>query len=93
MRISAYADAHRIPVVPHGSSVYSYHYAATRPESPFTEFLVMHPDGTEVTPMFTPLLVDEPVPVGGRLAVSRLELPGFGIVLNPDYALQRPFPR
>ena len=93
MRISAYADAHRIPVVPHGSSVYSYHYAATRPESPFTEFLVMHPDGTEVTPMFSPVLRDEPVPDKGRLPVSLLERPGFGADLNPDCRLHRPFPR
>jgi L-rhamnonate dehydratase len=93
MKISAYADAHRIPVVPHGSSVYSYHYAATRPESPFTEFLVMHPEGTDVTPMFSPLILDEPVPEGGRLAVTQLNRPGFGADLNPQCQLTRPFPR
>ena len=31
LRIAAYAEAHGVRVVPHGSSVYSYHFAVTRP--------------------------------------------------------------
>ena len=35
-------------VVPHGSSVYSYHFVVTRTNSPFAEFLMMHPTAEEV---------------------------------------------
>lgn len=89
LRISALADAHGALVVPHGSSVYSYHFVVTRHNSPFSEFLMMHPDATEVVPMFSPLLLDEPVPVNGRLRVP--DRPGFGVELDPAVALTRPY--
>jgi L-rhamnonate dehydratase len=89
LRISALADAHGKLVVPHGSSVYSYHFVVTRTNSPFAEFLMMHPGPTEVVPMFHPLLLDEPVPSGGRLKVP--DRPGFGVRLNPESKLERPF--
>jgi L-rhamnonate dehydratase len=91
VRISALADAHRVLVIPHGSSVYSYHFVVTQHHSPFAEFLMMHPDATEVVPMFDPLLLGEPVPVDGRLRVP--DLPGFGVELNRELAIHRPFPR
>lgn len=89
LRISALADAHGAVVIPHGSSVYSYHFVVTRHNSPYAEFLMMHPEGTEVVPMFTPLLLDEPVPQGGRLTVP--DRPGFGVRLNPESELSRPY--
>jgi L-rhamnonate dehydratase len=89
IKISALADAHNVLVVPHGSSVYSYHFVVTRHNSPFAEFLMMAPKADEVVPMFTPLLLDEPVPVGGRMKVP--ETPGFGVRLNPECALVRPY--
>jgi L-rhamnonate dehydratase len=89
MKISALADAHSIPVVPHGSSVYSYHYVVTRPSSPYAEFLMMAPKADVVVPMFTPLLLDEPVPINGRMKVP--DRPGFGVRLNPDCTLHRPY--
>ena len=91
LRISALADAHNAMVVPHGSSVYSYHFVATRHNSPFAEFLMMAPAADRVVPMFTPLLLDEPVPVGGRIRVSALDAPGFGVRLNPACELARPY--
>jgi L-rhamnonate dehydratase len=91
LKISALADAHGAMVIPHGSSVYSYHFVATRHNSPFAEFLMMHPEGTQVVPMFDPLLLDEPVPRAGRLAVSALDGAGFGVRLNPDQVLTRPY--
>lgn len=91
LRIAAYADAHGVRVVPHGSSVYSYHFAITRPSTQFVEFLMMSPAADEVVPMFTPLLLDEPVPVSGRLSVP--ERPGFGVELNRELELERPFAR
>ena len=46
---------------------------------------MMAPHADEVVPMFTPLLLDEPVPQNGRLRLS--EAPGFGVRLNPDCQL------
>lgn len=91
IRISALADAHNALVVPHGSSVYSYHFVITRHNSPFAEFLMMAPKADHVVPMFHPMLLDEPVPVNGRMKASALDAPGFGVRLNPDCALQRPY--
>ena len=91
MKISAMADAQGVPVVPHGSSVYSYHFAITRHNSPFSEFLMMAPKADEVVPMFSPLLLDEPIPVQGRMKVP--DTPGFGVRLNPDCELYRPYER
>jgi L-rhamnonate dehydratase len=91
LRISALADAHGALVIPHGSSVYSYHFVATRHNSPFAEFLMMAPGADTVVPMFSPLLLDEPVPERGRMKVSVLDKPGFGVRLNPACELHRPY--
>jgi L-rhamnonate dehydratase len=89
IKISALADAHNVLVVPHGSSVYSYHFVVTRQNSPFSEFLMMAPEADKIVPMFHPLLLDEPVPVNGRMKVP--DAPGFGVRLNPDCPLDRPY--
>jgi L-rhamnonate dehydratase len=89
IKISALADARGVLVVPHGSSVYSYHFVVTRHNSPFSEFLMMAPGADKVIPMFAPLLLDEPVPVNGRMKVP--DTPGFGVRLNPDCKLHRPY--
>ncbi len=88
-KISALADACGVLVVPHGSSVYSYHFVITQHNSPFSEFLMMAPAADEVIPMFSPLLLDEPVPQNGRMKLP--DRPGFGVRLNPECRLQRPF--
>ena len=90
IKISNLAEAHGKMVVPHGSSVYSYHFVITRHNSPFAEFLMMAPKADEVVPMFHPLLLDEPVPVQGRMKASALDAPGFGVRLNPQCTLHRP---
>ncbi len=82
LKISALADAYGAWVIPHGSSVYSYHFVISRTNSPFSEFLMMHPDASEVVPMFSPLLEKEPIPVHGTLTLS--DRPGFGVELNRD---------
>ena len=51
---------------------------------------MMAPKADEVVPMFTPLLLDEPVPVRGRMKREVLDKPGFGVRLNPDCKLNRP---
>ena len=93
LKISAYAASHGVLVIPHGSSVYSYHFVVTRHESPFAEFLMMAPDAASVVPMFTPLLHGEPVPEGGRIRTSALDRPGFGVELDRSQPLERPFAR
>ena len=93
LKIAAYADANDVLVVPHGSSVYSYHFVVTRPSTPFAEFLMMAPDAATVVPMFSPLFETEPVPSNGVLRVSDLDRPGFGVELNRTLPLERPFPR
>ncbi len=85
LKISALADARGVLVVPHGSSVYSYHFTITRHNSPFAEFLMMAPKADAVIPMFFPLLLDEPIPENGRLRLS--DAPGFGVRLNPECKL------
>lgn len=93
LKITALADAHGVMTIPHGSSVYSYHFVATRHNSPFAEFLMMAPEADRVVPMFHPLLLDEPLPENGRIKTSALDKPGFGVRLNPDCELHRPCPR
>ena len=91
IKIANYADSRGVLMVPHGSSVYSYHFVITRHNSPFAEFLMMHPGATEVVPMFAPQLLGEPVPVNGRIRASELDKPGFGVELNRDVPLRRPY--
>jgi L-rhamnonate dehydratase len=91
IRIAKLADGFGKLVVPHGSSVYSYHFVATRHNSPFAEFLMMAPGADEVVPMFAPQLLDEPVPVNGRISVAALDKPGFGVELNRDLPFNRPY--
>ncbi len=88
IRIADLADEAGIMVVPHGSSVYSYHFSTSRSNSPFTEFIVMSPKADRIVPMYDPLLVGEPLPENGVIEVP--ESPGFGVELNRDLSFQRP---
>lgn len=89
VRIAALADSRGTLVIPHGSSVYSFHFVVTQHVSPFAEFLMMAPDADRIVPMFTPLLLGEPVPVNGRLRLD--DRPGFGVELNRECGLERPY--
>jgi L-rhamnonate dehydratase len=91
IKIANLADAHGTLTIPHGSSVYSYHFVITRQNSPYAEFLMMHPTADQVVPMFHPQLIGEPVPVNGRLRLP--DRPGFGVELNREIALHRPYAR
>lgn len=91
VKISGLADGYGRLVVPHGSSVYSYHFVITRHNSPFSEFLMMAPKADKVAPMFDPQLLDEPIPVNGRMNVSALDKPGFGVELNRSLDMYRPY--
>jgi L-rhamnonate dehydratase len=93
IKIANLAESHGKLMVPHGSSVYSYHFVITRHNSPFAEFLMMAPKADKVVPMFSPQLLGEPVPQNGRIKLSALDKPGFGVELNREVKLHRPYPR
>ncbi|KAL8939533.1 MAG: hypothetical protein Q9211_002698 [Gyalolechia sp. 1 TL-2023] len=86
-RISAMASAYDIPVVPHASGPYSYHFVISQPNSPFQEYLANSPDGKSVLPVFGDLFTNEPIPWKGYLEVHELDQPGFGLDLNPKARL------
>lgn len=79
-RIAAMAKPYNVPVIPHGSGVYNYHFVQSNLNSPFAEFLSVA-DGTSVRPIFDAVL-GEPLPVNGRVTLSNA--PGFGVELNRD---------
>lgn len=83
LKVSALAAAYDIPVVPHASGPYSYHFVVSQPNTPFQEYLANSPDGRSVEPVFGNLFVNEPIPTKGYLDVSILDKPGFGLELNP----------
>jgi L-rhamnonate dehydratase len=89
--IAAIAKSRGQLVVPHGSSVYSHHAVITFTNTPFSEFLMTSPDCSTMRPQFDPILLNEPVPLQGRIHSSVLDLPGFGVELNTSCNLNRPY--
>jgi L-alanine-DL-glutamate epimerase-like enolase superfamily enzyme len=80
-RIAAMAKPYDIPVIPHGSGVYNYHFVQSNLNSPFAEFLSVA-EGTTVRPIFDSI-IGEPLPINGRITLD--DKPGFGVELNRDY--------
>jgi L-alanine-DL-glutamate epimerase-like enolase superfamily enzyme len=87
LRIAAMASAYDIPVVPHASGPYSYHFVVSQANSPFQEYLANSPDGKSVLPVFGNLFTNEIVPTKGYIDVSALDKPGFGLEVNPEASL------
>ena len=83
LKISAMASAYDIPVIPHASGPYSYHFVVSQSNSPFQEYLANSPDGKSVLPVFGNLFTNEPIPTKGYLDVFELDKPGFGLEINP----------
>lgn len=79
LRIGAHAEAYDIPIIPHGSGPYSYHFIASRPNLPLCEYVAASPDGRAIRPVFGELFTGEPLPVDGRLSLG--DAPGFGMNL------------
>lgn len=80
LRIAAHAAAYDIPVIPHGSGPYSYHFIASQTGPAFCEYVAASPDGRSVQPVFGDLFMGEPLPANGRLKVP--DAPGFGMTLR-----------
>lgn len=89
-RIVAMAAAYDIPVIPHGSSVFSYHLQYAFPNCPLAEFLVMSPAADKIVPLFGGLFRNEPLPKDGYVHLA--ETPGWGVEINPDLKRIRPYP-
>jgi L-rhamnonate dehydratase len=81
-RIVAMAAAYDIPVIPHGSSVFSYHLQFAFPNCPMAEFLMISPAADRIAPLFGKIFVDEPMPENGYITLS--DKPGWGVELNRD---------
>ncbi|MGV3650773.1 MAG: L-rhamnonate dehydratase [Devosia sp.] len=79
MGIAAHAAAYDIPVVPHGSGPYSYHFIASQTGPAFCEYVAASPDGRAIGPVFGELFTGEDLPRNGLLKVS--DAPGFGMEL------------
>ena len=89
-RIVAMASAYDIMVIPHGSSIYSYHLQYAFQNCPLAEFINLSPKADTITPYFGGLFPDEPLPAGGFIDLP--DRPGFGVTLKRD-KLKRPYDR
>lgn len=82
LKIAAMAKPYGMPVIPHSSGVYNYHFVTANSNSPFAEYLAVgEPTGTKLVPTFE-AVIGEPVPVNGKITLS--DAPGFGVELNYD---------
>ena len=93
-RICAMASSYDIPVIPHGSSVYSYHLQYAYQNCPIAELIMLAPKADEIQPYFGTLFTDEPLPKGGYIDLDPKK-PGFGVTLNPKVkeTFRRPYAR
>jgi L-alanine-DL-glutamate epimerase-like enolase superfamily enzyme len=80
-RIAAMAKPYDVPVIPHCSGVYNYHFVVSNSGSPYAEYIAVG-DGTKVRPIFA-ALEGEPVPVDGKVTLDPAK-PGFGVEPNRD---------
>ncbi|KAG6115800.1 hypothetical protein E4U13_002439 [Claviceps humidiphila] len=83
LKVAAMAAAYDVPVVPHASGPYSYHFVMSQSNTPFQEYLANSHNGKSVLPVFGDLFTDEPIPTAGFLTTRDLDKPGFGLTVNP----------
>jgi L-rhamnonate dehydratase len=79
--IAAMAKPYDMPVIPHGSSVYNYHFVMSNTNSPYAEYLSVG-KGTDIQPIFS-VLEGEPLPVNGKVSLDPGK-PGFGVELRRE---------
>merc|ERR1711988_652587 len=91
-RVMALCSSNDVLVVPHGSSIYSYHLQFAFLNAPFGEFINLSADGCSIKPYFGGLFPDEPLPKDGRITLDQINKPGFGCTLCKD-GLHRPHAR
>ncbi|MCO5222950.1 MAG: L-rhamnonate dehydratase [Thermomicrobiales bacterium] len=81
-KIAAMAQAYDLPVVPHGSGVFSTHFQMASSNGPFQEVLAMSPTGDDILPIWNGLIDGDPLPKNG--VVRPPDRPGWGIELVQD---------
>ena len=79
--IAAMAKPCDMPVIPHGSSVYNYHFVMSNTNSPYAEYLSVG-KGTDIQPIFS-VIEGEPLPVNGKISLDPNK-PGFGVELKRE---------
>lgn len=89
LKIAALAQSYRVPVVPHCGGMYGAHFSVTRAEFDVAEYPVISSEGDSLTRLHAPYLIGETVPHRGRHDPG--DAPGFGLELDRDLPLQRPF--
>ena len=87
-KVVAMAAAANIHVIPHGSSVFSYHLVMASPNMPMSEFVT--PQLDTIVPYFGGVFEGEPLPCDGKVELP--DRPGFGLTLIRD-GLHRPYAR
>jgi len=80
-RIAAMAKPYDMQVIPHGASVYNYHFVLANTNSAYAEFLTTG-EGRELKPIFD-TIIGEPLPENGHITLDP-DKPGFGVELNRD---------
>ncbi|HSY28853.1 MAG TPA: enolase C-terminal domain-like protein, partial [Burkholderiaceae bacterium] len=79
--IAGMAKPYNMPVIPHGASVYNYHFVMANTNSPYAEYLSVG-KGTDIQPIFN-ILDGEPLPVNGKVTLDP-DKPGFGVELKRE---------
>lgn len=87
-KIAAMAAAYDLPVVPHGSGVFSLHFQMAFTNTPFQEVLAMSPTGEEIVPPFGDLFTGDVLPDRGRIRPP--DRPGWGLELDRT-RIRRPY--
>lgn len=89
-RVVAMASASDVMVIPHGSSIYSYHLQYAFTNCPLAEYINLSPKADEIVPYFGEIFQEEPLPKDGFIDLP--EKPGFGVTLD-ETKLHRPCAR
>lgn len=89
-RVIAMASSKDILVIPHGSSVYSYHLQYAFTNCPLAEYIILSPNADVIIPYFGGIFKDEPLPQQGFVDLPQRS--GFGLTLDRSL-LERPFER
>jgi L-rhamnonate dehydratase len=79
--VAAMAKPYDMPVIPHGASVYNYHFVMSNTNSPYAEYLSVG-KGEDIQPIFS-ILEGEPLPVNGKVTLDP-DKPGFGVELKRE---------
>lgn len=80
LKIAGHASTLDIPIIPHGSGPYSYHFIASQTSAPLCEYVATSENGRTILPVFGDLFEGENVPENGKLTLS--DAPGFGMNLR-----------